>query len=82
MSLQDRLDRISESFAEKADPEVLEAMKSATEELAASGQAERAVGAGQEAPGFRLEGSDGDVVELAERRARGPVILTFFRGHW
>ena len=53
-----------------------------TGDLKASRLAERAVAEGREAPDFRLESSAGGEVSLSELRARGPVVLTFFRGHW
>jgi hypothetical protein len=82
MSLQQRLDRIKAGFEAQAPKEALEVMHRATEDLRASGIAERALAEGQMAPDFRLEGTTGTTVSLAEARIRGPVVLTFFRGHW
>lgn len=82
MSLAQRLQAIQASFEEKAPAEAIALMTRTTEELAATGQAERAVGEGADAPDFSLLDSSGNAVSLAEERAKGPVILTFFRGHW
>ena len=31
---------------------------------------------------FELEDSRGDKVSLADLLERGPLVMTFFRGHW
>jgi peroxiredoxin len=38
--------------------------------------------AGSRAPDFTLPNALGAPVSLAELRARGPVVLSFFRGKW
>lgn len=81
MSLAERLDRIREGFARQAPEEVLALMHRVTDDLRASGIAERAVGEGQRAPSFALADSHGNEVRL-EDLLRGPLVLTFFRGHW
>ncbi len=37
---------------------------------------------GDKAPKFELRGSDGQLIRLGEQLAKGPVILTFYRGSW
>jgi peroxiredoxin len=37
---------------------------------------------GSQAPNFRLPDARGGAVELAELRARGPVVVVFYRGQW
>jgi peroxiredoxin len=63
-------------------PSVVEAMHRATAELKASGQAERAMKAGDRAPAFRLEDWDGNVVSSSELLETGPLIVSFYRGVW
>lgn len=82
MTLKKRLDAIRTGFEEQADPAVVEVMHGATATLVASGQADRATGEGDPAPDFTLANTEGEPVALADLRARGPVVLTFFRGHW
>lgn len=82
MSLQEKLDAIRVNFETKmAPPEVVEAFHRHRDQLIATGQAERAVGIGQAAPSFELQGRSG-TVRLAELRQRGPVVVTWFRGNW
>jgi peroxiredoxin len=87
MTLQDRLDAFKADFEAGKPPynapaAVIEVMHRATAELIASGQAGRAKKAGDVAPGFTLEDADGNEVSSAELLARGPLVLTFYRGVW
>ncbi len=83
MSLQDRLDAFKADFeGTKAPPAAVAVMRSATAELIASGQAERALKAGDRAPAFSLPDTEGHVVSSAALVAAGPLVLTFYRGVW
>ena len=82
MGLQQRLNTIREGFEKSAPPQALDLMHRATEELRRSGIADRALKEGQTAPSFRLENSDGRPVSLGGLLGDGPLVLTFFRGHW
>ncbi len=87
MTLQDRLDAFKADFEAGKPPyhvphTVIETMHQATAELIASGQAARAVKTGDIAPSFVLDDPDGRPVSSAELLARGPVVLTFYRGVW
>jgi peroxiredoxin len=50
--------------------------------LAGSDRLRHALGAGDAAPDFVLPDADGQPVALHRLAARGPVILSFFRGGW
>jgi peroxiredoxin len=83
MSLQDRLDAFKADFEDtKAPPEAVAAFHRATAELIASGQAERTLKAGDRAPAFTLPDADGVAVSSTDLLARGPLVLTFYRGVW
>jgi peroxiredoxin len=87
MSLQDRLDAFKADFQAgkppyQVPPAVIATMQRATAELIASGQAGRALQAGQLAPAFTLNDPDGRPVRSADLLARGPLVLTFYRGVW
>lgn len=82
MKLQDRLDRIRQGFEKEVPPEALAIMHRATDDLRGSGIVDSALKEGQNAPSFPLENSQGSRVSLSELIKRGPVVLTFFRGHW
>lgn len=51
-------------------------------ELAASGQVERAIKAGDRAPSFTLQNAAGEAFSSADLLAKGPLIVSFFRGSW
>jgi peroxiredoxin len=82
MALQDKLDAIGASFADRAPPHVIAAMKKATADLVATGQAGRALQVGDRAPDFTLPGPDGKDVSSRDLLARGPLVITFYRGVW
>jgi len=88
MPLQDRLDAFKADFeggrfpALKPTAEQLDAMHRATDELIASGQAERALRAGDKAPEFTLKDPDGKLVSSRELLAKGPLVVSFYRGAW
>jgi len=86
-SLQSRLDEFKKSFEAGAPPynatrEAVETMHRATAELKASGLEKAALKVGDRAPGFSLLNQDQVKVDSAELLRRGPLIVTFFRGHW
>jgi peroxiredoxin len=87
MSLQDKLDAFKADFKAgkppyKAPPEIHPIMERATAELIASGQAGRAIRAGERAPRFTLMDQDGNVVSSADLLGKGPLVVTFYRGVW
>jgi hypothetical protein len=82
MSLQERLDRIRQGFEKQAPPEAVVLMHRVADDLRDSGIKDRALKEGHTAPSFELEDSHGRRVNLSGLLAQGPVVLTFFRGHW
>lgn len=40
------------------------------------------LGVGETAPDFTLEDQRGRKVALSDARAKGPVVLVFYRGYW
>jgi len=87
MSLQDKLDAFRADFKAgkppfNAPPEIHPVMERATAELIASGQAARAIKAGNRAPHFNLKDQDGNDVSSAALLAKGPLVVTFYRGVW
>ncbi|SAL10463.1 AhpC/TSA family protein [Caballeronia sordidicola] len=87
MSLQDKLDAFRADFKAgkppfNAPPEIHPVMERATAELIASGQASRAIKAGDRAPQFILKDQDGNDVSSAALLGKGPLVVTFYRGVW
>jgi len=51
-------------------------------EISALDIIERAKKAGDQMPGFALKNQHGDARSLGDYRAKGPVVVTFYRGVW
>ena len=86
-SLQDRLDEFKKSFESGAPPfsaphEAVEIMHRATAELKASGAEDRALKVGDHTPGFTLFNQDHVQVVSRDLLREGPLVVSFFRGHW
>jgi hypothetical protein len=82
MSLEEKLSAIREMAKTRQPPEVRAVMHRATEDLRASGIVDRVPKVGAVAPDFTLPNQAGAPLSLAALRARGPVVLSFYRGRW
>ena len=87
LALQDRLDAFKADFISgrwhrTPTQQVLDTMQRATAELIDSGQAQRARKAGDTAPEFTLNDADGKPVSSRDLLARGPLVISFYRGVW
>jgi hypothetical protein len=82
MSLEEKLAAIREMGKSRQPPEVRAVMHRATEDLRASGIMDRVAKVGASAPDFTLPNQAGQPVSLAVLWARGPVVLSFYRGRW
>jgi hypothetical protein len=79
MSLEDKLAAIREMAKTRQPPEVRAVMAKATEDLRASGIMDRVAKIGSAAPDFTLPNAAGQLVSLAGLRARGLVVVSFYR---
>jgi peroxiredoxin len=87
MTLPERLAAFRASFEAGGPPYyaptwVHELLHRATDELIASGAARRALKAGDRAPEFVLQDADGREVSSRDLLAKGPLVVTFYRGVW
>ncbi len=87
MALQDRLDALKADFEAgrlplKPSKEALDIMHRATAELIESGLVQRAKKAGDPAPQFALSDPEGNDVSSRELLAKGPLVVSFYRGVW
>ena len=82
MSLKEKLDAIRAGAAKMIPAETFAIMNDETEKLSASGAAERALGVGANLPPFELANQRGETVRSADLLARGPLVLTVYRGVW
>lgn len=87
MSLQQTLSALKTAFESGNGPIVVpdwvhERMRRATSELIDSKVAEQTLQLGDNMPSFRLTGADGAVLDSTELLAKGPLIISFYRGVW
>ncbi len=82
MTLQGQLDKLREASKARIPPEARAVMERSVEDLRASGIMSRIAKVGRPAPDFTLPDDGGRQVSLGELRARGPVVLSFYRGRW
>lgn len=82
MTLREQLDKLREALKAQIPSEAWAIMERSVDDLRASGIMSRITKVGQPAPDFTLPNAAGREVSLAELRARGPVVLSFYRGRW
>lgn len=82
MSLQSKLDKFLAEFENTAPKEVSSAIRRGIEEALASGYEERALRVGDKAPAFELADTEGQMVSSTDLLAKGPLVVTFYRGVW
>lgn len=82
MSLQEKLNAHKARSSAGRSPEVAQTLSRATEELRASGIMERVLKVGSRAPRFVLPNAQGTLVSSAELLQSGPLVVSFYRGHW
>ncbi len=83
MSLQARLDQITQSTRKLVQPERLALSEKLLEDLLHTGIEDRVLPVGSQAPAFDLpDAVTGQRVRSADLLALGPLIVSFFRGRW
>ncbi len=81
-TLKDSIDTFMQGVAKHAPPEVLAGLGAEIEKLAESGIARQALQVGAKAPDFTLPDAHGKPVTLSGLLAKGPAVVTFYRGGW
>ena len=82
MDLKQRLEALRKSSETRIPAEAQAIMHRATEDLRGSGILNRLVKVGQKTPAFELLNQRGERVSSAELLAKGPLVLSFYRGVW
>ncbi len=82
MDLATELKAVTENVRQQIPPETFSAMEAATAHLAASTLAEQALKRGCRMPEFNLPDATGKIVRSVNLRANGPLLISFYRGHW
>ena len=82
MPLKDKLDETRAASAKRRPQEARAIMARATEDLRTSGILAGVVGNGQRMPSFAGTSHDGRQIASTSLLQGGPLVLSFFRGHW
>ena len=82
MSLKADLKALREKAEAKRPPEIVAKMRRAVDELRASGIQDRVPKVGETAPRFTLPNAEERLIDSATLIARGPLVVTFYRGRW
>jgi hypothetical protein len=80
--LKEKLAEIRAFAKSRLAPEDLATIQRDIDSLRASGILDRVLKIGERAPDFTLPNVDGTPVSLSGLLAKGPVVLSFFRGRW
>ena len=82
MSLKEELTALRLRLEAGRKPEVVAKMHQAVDELRLSGAADRILKVGAKAPDFVLLNAQESPVDSRALLAKGPLVLTFYRGRW
>jgi hypothetical protein len=82
MSLKAELKSLRERAESKRPPEIVASMHRAVDELRASGAPDRVLRVGESMPPFALPDGEERIVDSAALLAKGPLVVTFYRGRW
>lgn len=82
MSLKQELDAFAAGFARAMPTDIVQALEESIDAVKRSGIAGRAIKAGARAPDFSLPNAQGRQLALGDLLAKGPIILSFYRGSW
>ncbi len=81
-SLKDRIAEFTAGMEKQAPPEVLATLGAELKKLADSGVVRGALKVGATAPDFSLPDAQGGTLGLSSLLAKGPAVVTFYRGGW
>lgn len=82
MSLQENIAEYKAGFRQKVPEDIQGVMKAATDALAATDIVDKAPQKSDLLPAFSLPNQKGETVNLEDLLAKGPVVVTFYRGGW
>ena len=82
MSLKEQLAEYRAGWDQRVPPERQAIMQRHIEQLRSGAIARTMLKVGDRAPAIVLNNADGETVDVAALRKKGPVIVTFYRGGW
>lgn len=82
MSLKAELKALQIRLESGRPADVVATMHRAVDELRTSGAADRVLNVGDRAPAFMLPNAAEQPIDSGALLARGPLVITFYRGRW
>ena len=82
ISLSDQLEAYKQNFLKKADTRKIRVFDEGVEDVALKGLTASAIKKGDQYLDFSLKNAQGTEVQLSEVLAKGPIVLTWYRGGW
>lgn len=82
LQLAPKLEKLREFWGRKISPEDDALMQRHIHFLRESGALEKILKAGEEAPVFQLKNQQGQLVSSTALLAKGPLVVSFYRGSW
>jgi hypothetical protein len=82
MSLRADIQNFMAQFLQQVPKDIQKVMQEEAERLAQSGIAEKSLKAGDKAPTFSLPNIFGKDISSQALLARGPLVVSFYRGGW
>jgi hypothetical protein len=82
MSLREDIQNFMAQFIKQVPEEIQKVMQEEAEHLAQSGIAEKSLKTGDKAPSFSLPNIFGKDISSQALLARGPLVVSFYRGGW
>jgi peroxiredoxin len=81
-TLAAELQQVKDSLPSFAPPEVVKEILKSVSDFQKSWNPASAVQVGQKFPDFKLKDATGNVVSSSDLLAKGPLLVTFYRGEW
>ncbi|KAL6243413.1 hypothetical protein RBB50_009405 [Rhinocladiella similis] len=81
-TLQAQLDDVTNNFKNHAPEPVRKVVLKATDDFVASFDPKSTIQVGDSLPAFKLTDALGKEVSSADLLAKGPIVMTFYRGEW
>lgn len=82
MSLKEELSALRARLEAGRPPEAVQLMHRAVDELRDASALAKVLKVGDRAPEFALPNADGTEIDSKSLLAKGPLVVTFYRGRW
>jgi hypothetical protein len=82
MSLKDDIEAVNKTAAQQIPENIRNDMANHVKELAESQIVEKSAQVGTKIPDFDLPDGYNNRIHLEDLRAKGPVVISFYRGDW